>query len=172
MIHPKCIVPECNADTFFVELVLNLPPKAPRHQHGKPNVLKYLDEVDLPKAVGIIDRDPGTLFQPTLSSYGYQLKPKEGSSEFLRFYEHENKKYFLIEIDKKFEYWIYHKVIKEAPIVPSDYGIPNDWKGFYGYFKTKEIRTKGRVRQFFTALIDSTSPSLQTYISWIEECTR
>jgi hypothetical protein len=169
MIHPKCIIPECNADTFFVEILKELRDKDPNHKHCKTKVLKALDELNVPKSVGIIDKDPGAKVKTDLSDY--DLIRDDGQDGFLSLFKHKNKNCFIIEINKEFEDWLFRKVIPQSGINPADYGIPIEGKEFNEYFKYDDIRNRGMVRQFFKKLKGSNSQSLQTFLSWLNECT-
>lgn len=134
-------------------------------------MLKTLAKIDVPKALGIIDKDSHAKFQKDLAQEEFKVHDHDNEEGFLKLYRHENEKYFLIEIDKEFEYWLYHKVVPEAGIQLSEYGIPGDWKEFGKYFKGEKVRTKGKVYQFFKALKNSNSASLQVYVSWVKMCT-
>ena len=170
MIHPKCIIPECNADTFFVEIVLGLkpPPKGANHQHNKTKALGVLNSIDVPKALAIIDKDPGASVRVDFSDY--ELKDFD-EQDFLKLYKHKKKEYFIIEINKEFEYWLDKKVIPESEINLDNFDIPKNKKEFYNYFKSNNIRQKGKIAEFFKALSQSNSSSMQKYITWLKECT-
>jgi hypothetical protein len=171
MINPKCIVPECNAETFFIEIFKGLPPppKGPNHKKGKTKVLGTINKLDVEKILGFIDKDPHSKQKIDLTNEGYDLIDHD-TDDFLRLFSHRNKNYKIIEINKEFEDWLKRKVIPESGISPVEFGVPESWYET-DYFKDDNIRKKNGVYPFFKALLRSDSESMKIFLRWVEENT-
>ena len=81
----------------------------------------------------------------------------------------EDKEYYIIEINKAFEHWIYSKIINESKLDLKQYSLPSDQKAFYKFIK--ELGDEKIIRKFFTDLINSESQSLKTFVGWINTYT-
>ena len=168
MINPKCIFPECHAETFLIEIIKGYRPKEPNHKNNKTQALAALDGLDAEKALGIVDKDPHARAKIDLSKIGYNLR--DSGDEFLKLFSHQTKNFKIIEINKEFEDWLKRKAIPESGINPPDHGIPEDWYE-KDYFKSDRIRNKPGVYPFFKALIKSDSESMKIFLRWVEENT-
>ncbi len=156
------IVPECYADTAFIEF---LGFKNPNHKHGKGDVLgrmsgKYKNLM----MIGLVDKDPHKSSPKELDKF----KVIKTIDDITLLQNHENKGHYIISIHPAFERWIL-KIADESGISLSDFGLPTE---------LKELKNKvtGNIvldhspdfKRFLTALREKNPLPFDTIQSWCQ----
>lgn len=157
------IVPECYVDTKLAEIVSQASGKY-NHQHGCGDVAnKLLKSLLNHPALGIIDQD---------KNKGPQAKYLEefkiiATQNNLILKKHPLRTHFLIVICPEIEKWLMANALT-CNITPTDYGLPNELKGFLKISKVKDIDKNEGFRRFIKQLVKADAPGIITLKTWIE----
>lgn len=119
---------ECEPDKVLVS-AMGIPRKEIKHSFSKGNVCNRLEKSRNSK--GLVDEDPLSM-QP---SYIKELKLYEEKDEIKLLYDEKTQNY-LIVLCPTLEEWIL-KVVKEAKIDISSYGLPDDRGKLHETINTK-----------------------------------
>ncbi|MDQ1351627.1 MAG: hypothetical protein QG657_1932 [Acidobacteriota bacterium] len=137
------IVVECNADQLLMEC-MGFPKRQIDHAGCKGKVVNRVKK--LPKAVGIIDEDPGSEQPGELKNY--KASKTSGTIKFL---ENKNDKgKCLIQISPDLEHWVLKRA-KANNIKPKDFSLPDNPKDLHSLTGIK----KSKYPNFLIRLIDS-----------------
>ncbi len=159
------IIIECYIDTKLIKALV--PPQTKyNHQKGCPKVVqvmqqKFKDDF----AVGIIDRDKKEL------GYVNEFDLVIEAPNILQLLKHQNKNHYLIFICPAVEKWIISCAL-DAGILPSDYGLPNDFQSLMKITKTSKDENddefSSNFKELFKALRIKNPAKVAVLIFWIE----
>lgn len=162
MIDIKNILPECNADTMLVELILQR--GKPPHYHGINNVGKELVTRNTGRVViGVVDTDRFKRPDPNISRFTEVVEDKL-ATEGLLFLKLPATTKHLIRIDPDFEPWIW-KLAQD-----------NDLAGTYGFnklndvieaAKTLKVMENANFKKFVNSIVTANPTAIQTLRTWL-----
>ncbi len=166
MIEVKRIIPECNADTLLVELIMQR--GKPGHRNGKTEVLKALEEFDDDTRfiIGLIDSDKFKRTYNYCDEFTITREDKV-TDQGLLIKQHSNSNKYLIFVCPAFEKWIL-QLAEENGINPSDYGY-DSFESLCNASKRNEIREDKDFKKFVNAVIQKNPPAIATLKRWFEK---
>jgi hypothetical protein len=155
------VIPECYADTAFIETIV--PPDNQRgynHQMGCNKVAnKMQNDLKDDFALGIIDKDKRTI------KYLDEFNPV-ANKKSLFLYKHPNKHHYIIQIYPAIERFILESC-SEVDIDLSDYGLKSDLEGLKQTTKRKTSKKDPQLIQLFEELKNRNAPQVITLAKWI-----
>ncbi|MDQ2751971.1 MAG: hypothetical protein M3R72_03015 [Bacteroidota bacterium] len=158
------IVPECNVDTRIVEVLGRI--VCVGHKHGKGNVSRELEKaLQNNIALGIVDEDANKGPEPKYFAIQFKEIRREHN---LVLKKHSSASHFLIIICPEIEKWLNENALT-VNLLPTDYGLPENFTGFIKLCKSKDIRKNFQFDNFIKAMIKEKAPGIVTLKTWIEQ---
>lgn len=159
MLRYPYLIPECNVDTAFVEM---LGYTEPNHA---PNIQEVCRIMQNNKAnaicIGFIDDDKK---KPTYIS---SFKPLE-ESKYFRLLKHETKSQFLVIAIPAMDKVIYN-LCQDFNIDLSKYGFPNDFTAFLNKTKKLAIKSDRNFKNLLNAIKQKNPPEITTVKSLVSK---
>ena len=156
------VIPECYADTAFIETIV--PPDNQRgynHQMGCNKVAnKMQNDLKDNFALGIIDKDKRSVRY--LDEFSLIVK---GKNLFL--YKHPNKHHYIIQIYPAIERFILESCT-EVEIDLFDYGLKNDIESLKQKTKKQTSKKDPQLIQLFKELKNRNAPQVVALSKWIK----
>ena len=155
------VIPECYADTAFIETIV--PPDNQRgynHQMGCNKVAnKMQNDLKDDFALGIIDKDKRT--NKYLDEFILIANEKN-----IFLYKHPFKHHYIIQIYPAIEGFILESC-SEVHIDLSDYGLKNNMEGLKQKTKKQTSKKDPQLIQLFKELKNRNAPQVVTLSKWI-----
>ncbi len=155
------VIPECYADTTFIETIV--PPDNQRgynHQMGCSKVAnKMQSDLNDDFALGIIDKDKRSVRY--LDEFSLIT-----NKQSLFLYKHPNKHHYIIQIYPAIERFILESC-SEVDIDLSDYGLKNDLEGLKEKTKKQTSKKDPQLIQLFKELKNRNAEQVVTLSRWI-----
>jgi hypothetical protein len=156
------IVPECYVDTKVAEIVGQA--RKYNHQHGCGNVANELkNKLKNNIALGIIDEDKN---KGPASIYFLEFNTIKTENNLI-LKKHTERQQYLVLVCPEIEAWLLNDA-KAVGIAPSEFGLPEDMKGFNSISKIQKIDRNIGFHQFIKKLLRENAPAITTLKSWIE----
>jgi hypothetical protein len=156
------VIPECYADTAFIETIV--PPDNQRgynHQMGCNKVAnKMQNELIDNFALGIIDKDKRSIRY--LDEFSLIADKKS-----LLLYKHPNRHHYIIQIYPAIERFILESCI-EVEIDLTDYGLSNDLEDLKQKTKKQTSKKNPQLIQLFKELKNRNAPQVVALSNWIK----
>lgn len=155
------VIPECYADTTFIETIV--PPDNQRgynHQMGCNKVAnKMQNDLKDDFALGIIDKDKRTI------KYLDEFNPV-ANKKSLFLYKHPNKHHYIIQIYPAIERFILESC-SDVDIELSDYGFMNDLEGLKQKTKKQTSKKDPQLIKLYKELKNRNAEQVVTLSKWI-----
>jgi hypothetical protein len=155
------VIPECYADTTFIETIV--PPDNQRgynHQMGCNKVAnKMQSDLKDDFALGIIDKDKRSVRY--LDEFSLIA-----NKQSLFLYKHPNKHHYIIQIYPAIERFILESC-SEVDIDLSDYGLTNDLEGLKQKTKKQTSKKDPQLIKLFKELKNRNAEQVVTLSKWI-----
>ena len=164
MIDIKRIIPECNADTLLVELILQR--GKPAHYKGINKVGKRLEKHNDTSLfiVGLVDTDKFKREDPYIKLFTQIVEDK--IAEFgIGVYKLPDTNKHLIRIHPEFEPWIW-KCSGSCYVSPSTYGF-NSLDDLYRATKKNEIRENLKLKKFINSVVMKNPEEIILIRKWL-----
>ncbi|MBO9635800.1 MAG: hypothetical protein J7578_22030 [Chitinophagaceae bacterium] len=159
MIRYPYLIPECNVDTAFVEM---LGYDSPNHA---PNIQQVCIALDNSKAntvcIGFIDDDKK---KPAYIS-NFTLMERSDNFHILK---HKTKKQFLVVAIPAMDKVIY-RLCQDLNIDPSRYGFPNDFQAFLSKTKKQAIRNDKSFKNLLNTIKQKKHPDIEIIKSLVSK---
>jgi hypothetical protein len=157
MIQYPNLIPECNVDTAFVEMLGYV---GPNHASDIFQVCAILDKKGpRQKAIGFIDGDKRK--PPYLSNFKVVERIK--GAQLLK---HADKDQYLVVVSPAMDRFIFD-LCNELEINVSHYGLPKEFKGFLTFTKKVSIRKDVEFKNLLNTIRQKNPPTVSKIQSWI-----
>jgi hypothetical protein len=157
MIASPNLVPECNVDTVFVEMLGH---KNPNHASSISEVSKTLEGKI--NAIGFIDDDKRK--PPFLLEFNQTI----AQINKVRLLKHANKNLYLVAVKPAMDKFIFD-LCKDLEIDLKNYGLPSELKAFISCTKKESIRRDTKFKNLLNTLLQKQPEEIVQIKSWIRQ---
>ena len=165
MIELKNIFPECNVDTFLVQLIFDW--QIPGHRFGITEVAKALEtHSGTDFVIGLIDTDKFKR-EPRFIKDFVEILHKALDDEGIIVQKIPGTNKHIIRLHPGFERWIW-KAAATCGIDPRKYGF-NEWKLLRAATKQQNVSENDKVAGFIKEVIEANPPAIQTLRHWLSK---
>lgn len=159
MIDYPNLIPECNVDTVFVEV---LGYKDPNHASGISEVCKIMDQnLTKQSAMGFIDDDSKK------PNYFKAFKVFDQTNK-VSLFKHSERPHYLVVVKPAMDKFIYD-LCAELEIDLSNYKLPNDFKAFKSVTKNLAIQSNPKFKTLLNTIIVKNPADIVRIKSWIKK---
>jgi hypothetical protein len=159
MIDYPNLIPECNVDTAFVEM---LGYKNPNHAESITQVSSILEKAKpKQKAIGFIDNDKKK------TSYISQFETVD-TIKNVSLFKHPDREHYLVIVDPAMDEFIYN-LCKNLAIDPGKYNIPSELRSFISFTKKTSTKNNPHFRNLLNTIKQKDPKEIAKIRSWVEQ---
>jgi len=156
IVYPN-LIPECNIDTAFVEM---LGYKEPNHASSINEVSKILENnKSKQRAIGFVDNDK------RMPKYLSQFEVVE-NLKTVKLLKHSSKDHYLVVVNPAMDKFIFD-LCKKLDIDLAEYGFPGELKAFISFTKRESVRRN--IKNLLNAIKQKNPPEIQKVRFWIAQ---
>jgi hypothetical protein len=159
MIRYPNLIPECNVDTAFVEMLGYIDPNHAPNISQVSSILEAKRNAKQ-KAIGFIDNDKKK------PQYILQFKVLDGVIKNVKLLKHPDKEQYLVVVNPAMDQFVF-TLCKDLDINITNYKFPNNLKAFIGFTKKESIKNNTNFKNLLNAIKQKNPPAISKIKHWI-----
>lgn len=158
MIDYPNLIPECNIDTLFVEM---LGYKKPNHAPSITIVSSILEKKTNQRAMGFVDSDKR---QP-LYFKEFKVIDTTANAKLLK---HPERHHYLVVVNPDMDTFIFN-LCRKLGINIADYNFPSDFKAFVSFVKKNAIRSNPNFKNLLNTILQKNPAEITKIKHWVTQ---